>query len=260
MNLPAAWMAELATMALATSRLGGMVMTSPFPGNHVPARIKVGLVLVLGWVAIGSIPAASGLTLDLRLAGLAGAEVALGLLVGITFRITFSCAEVMGSSFSQSLGLTSAHVFDPMLESDDGVPGRIATLLAMLLVFGLGAHRVAISYVLESFHALPVGHALSVTQAAPLLVDYAGAAIAAGVRLALPVAAVGLAVQVTLALVARASPSLQIFNVGLALSVGAGLLAMIAGLDDLTAGMAGELQQLGPRLEHVLEAVGGASP
>lgn len=259
MTLPAAWLAQLAMLALATSRLAGMVMTSPFPGNHVPTQLKIGLVLVLAWVATGTMPPAD-LTLDLRLVGLAAGEVALGLLVGITFRITFSCAEIMGSSFSQSLGLTSGHVFDPMLETDDGVPARIGTLLAVLLCFSLGAHRIAIGYVLASFHALPVGHAVSATQAVPLLVDYAGAAISAGVRLGLPVAAVALAVQITLALVARASPSLQIFSVGLALSVAAGLLAIIAGLDDITAGLGAELSQLGPHLEQVFGAAGGTAP
>ena len=256
MNLPAAWIAEIATVALATSRLSGMVVTAPFPGNHVPSQVKIGLVLVLAWVAMGTMPASHlDLSLDLRLVGLAAGELALGLIVGITFRITFSCAEMMGASFSQSLGLTQGHVFDPMLESDDGVPGRIATMIAMLLVFSLGAHRIAIAYLLQSFHALPVGQALSVTQATPLLVDYAGAAIAAGVRLGLPVAGVALAVQITLALIARASPSLQIFSVGLALSVVAGLLAILASMDDVVAGMAVELGQLGPRLEQVFEAV-----
>ena len=256
MNLPAAWLAEIATLVLATSRLGGMVVTAPFPGNHVPSQVKIGLVLVLAWVAMGTMPTTHlDLSLDLRLVGLAVSEVALGLLVGITFRITFSCAEMMGASFSQSLGLTPGHVFDPMLESDDGVPGRIATMLAMLLVFSLGAHRVAIAYLLQSFHALPVGQAFVVTQATPLLVDYAGAAIAAGVRLGLPVAGVALAVQITLALVARASPSLQIFSVGLALSVAAGLLAILASMDDCVAGIGIEIARLTPRLEQVLEVV-----
>ena len=168
MNLPAAWLAEVATVVLATSRLGGMVVTAPFPGNHVPSQVKIGLVLVLAWVAMGTMPTTHlDLSLDLHLVGLAVSEVALGLLVGITFRITFSCAEMMGASFSQSLGLTQGHVFDPMLESDDGVPGRIATMLAMLLVFSLGAHRIAIAYLLQSFHALPVGQAFSVTAATP---------------------------------------------------------------------------------------------
>ena len=259
MIIPAAWMAEAATLALAVGRLAGMVGTSPFPGNNVPTPIKVGMVLALGWVALGSMPAAN-LTVDLALVGLTASEVAVGLLIGLTFRITFACAEVMGATFSQSLGLTAAHVFDPMLESDDGVAGRIVTMLAMLLVIGLGAHRIAIAYVMQSFHALPVGHAVEVTQASPLLVAYAGEAIAAGVRLALPVVAVGLAVQVTLALVARASPSLQVFSVGMALSVGAGLLAMIGGMSDMTMGIAAELNNLGPRLEHVLEAVGAHAP
>jgi flagellar biosynthetic protein FliR len=259
MNLPEAWLAEVATFALATSRLAGMIATAPFPGSHVPMRMKVGLLLVLAWLATSSIPAAH-IALDLHLIAFAAVELSLGLLVGITFRITFSCAEVMGSSFSQSLGLTSAHVFDPMLETEDAVPGRIGTLLAMTLVLGLGTHRVAIAYLLESFRALPIGSAISVTQATTLLVDYAGAALETGVRLALPVAAVALAVQVTLALVARASPSLQIFSVGLALSVGAGLLAIMGSLDDLALGLASELGQLGPRIDHVLEAARGVHP
>ena len=113
---------------------------------------------------------------------------------------------------------------------------------------------------LESFHALPVGRAVAVTQATPLLVDYVGAAIEAGVRLALPTAAVALAVQVTLALTARASPSLQIFSIGLALSVGAGLLVVWASLDDIALGIAVELERLGPRIDGVLVAAKGASP
>lgn len=259
MNVPEPWLAEGATFALAFSRLAGMVATAPFPGNHVPARVKMGLLLTMAWLASSGMPVAK-LTFDLHLAGLAAGELALGILVGITFRITFSCAEILGASLSQSLGLTSAHVFDPMLESDDGVPGRLATILAMLLVFGLGAHRVAIAYLLESFRALPVGQSLTVTQATPLLVDYVGSAVEAGVRLALPTAAVALAVQVTLALTARASPSLQIFSIGLALSVGAGLLVVWASLDDIALGIAVELERLGPRIDQVLVVAKGASP
>ncbi|MDB4943525.1 MAG: Flagellar biosynthesis protein FliR [Labilithrix sp.] len=255
MNLPQAWLSELATLALATSRIAGLVVTSPFPGKGTPTEIKVGMVFVFGYLAASTI-APVNLSLDLRLAGLSISEVALGLTIGLTFRITFSCAEMVGSSFSQSLGLTQAHVFDPMLESDDGVPGRIATMLAMLLVFSLGAHRVAIAYVLQSFHALPVGQGFAAIHAVPLLVDYTGSAIAAGVRLGLPVAGVALAVQITLALIARASPSMQIFSVGMALSVGAGMLAVIGSIDDVSAGIAVELGQLAPRLEHVLEAAG----
>lgn len=255
--LPAAYMAEVATFALATSRLAGTIGTAPFPGNHVPMRVKVGLVLVLGWLSSSTVaPARVGL--DFRLLPLAASELALGILIGVTFRFTFACAEVMGASFTQSLGLSSAHVFDPMLETEDAVPGRIATMLAMLLALGLGTHRVVIGYLLESFRALPIGSGTSALSATPLLVDYAGAALEAGVRLALPTAAVALAVQITLALVARASPSLQIFSVGLALTVGAGLLTIVGGIDDVARGIGGELALLGPRLEQVLDAAGGA--
>lgn len=255
MGLPAAWLAMLATAALASSRIAGIVLTAPFPGNHVPRAVKVGLVVLLSLLVASIVPPAPGVGLDLRLLGFATTEIAVGLLVGFTFRLTFACAEVMGGTFSQSLGLTFGHVFDPTLGSDDAVPGRIATILGMLLVLALGAHRVAIAYVLQSFHVLPIGGPVSIAGATPLLVDWGGAAIAAGVRLALPVAAVAFAVQVTLALVARAAPSLQIFNVGLAVTVGAGVLAVIASLDDVTAGLGAELAKTGPRIDELLQVL-----
>lgn len=254
MNLPQAWLAELATMALTTSRIGGMIVTSPFPGKGVPTQVKVGMVFVFGYLATSTIPAAS-LQLDMKLVGLSVVEACLGILIGLVFRLTFSCAEMVGSSFTQSLGLSQAHIYDPMLESDDGVPGRIATLLAMMLVFSLGTHRICIAYVLESFHALPVGHAYSITAATPLLVDYAGSAIAAGVRLGLPVAGVALSVQITLALIARASPQMQVFSVASSLAVAAGMIAVIASIDDVAKGIGGELTELAPRIDHVLQAV-----
>ena len=254
MNLPQAWLAELATVGLATSRISGMIVTAPFPGQGVPSQVKVGMVFILGYLAATTMPAAN-LSLDLKLAGLAVVEVALGIVIGITFRITFSCAEMVGSSVAQSLGLTQAHTYDPMLESDDPVPGRIMTMLGMILVFGLGTHRICIAYLLESFHALPIGQGFAITHAVPLFIDYVGAALAAGVRLGLPVAGVALAVHITLALIARASPSLQIFSVGTALSVVAGLLALMASFDDIASGIASELSQITPRLEHVLQAV-----
>jgi flagellar biosynthesis protein FliR len=59
----------------------------------------------------------------------------------------------------------------------------------------------------------------------------------------------------TLAFVSRASPQLQIFNVGVAVSLGGGLLVMMASLDDIAAGIAGELGAIGPRIESLLGAI-----
>ena len=251
----AAFLAEAAAFTLAATRVAGFTLATPFPGRNVPVHAKVGLVLALAWVARGAAVDVPTFGLDLALVPHVATELGLGLAIGFTVRVTFSAAEVFGDAIAQATGMTLGQAYDASLGSEDLVVGRLATTLAMLLFLALGAHRVVLGYLVDSFRALPVGAAVGVHLAAPVLVDLVGEAIGAGVRLALPVTAVGLGVQTALALVARASPSLQMFSVGLAVSVAAGMLALLASLEDTSRALAAELARLGPRLEAVLAAI-----
>ncbi|HVH43279.1 MAG TPA: flagellar biosynthetic protein FliR [Labilithrix sp.] len=258
--LPAFAMAEVAALVLAVTRIAGFVITSPFPGKNVPNKAKIGLVIMLAWIARAAQPATPQLSLDLALLGFVPAELGIGIVIGFTVRVTFSAAEILGSSFAQATGLTFGQVYDPALGTEDSVPSRIVTLFSMLLFLTIGAHRVAIGYALESFRALPVGRSVQIAASAPSIVDFVAQAMEVGVRLSLPVMAVALAIQIALALVARASPSLQVFSIGMGVTVAAGLLVMLGSIDDAGAGLAVELERGGPRIEKVLENVTEAAP
>ncbi len=252
MSLPAFVVAETAALVLAAARVAGFVVTSPFPGRNVPNNVKVGLVLMLAWIARAVQPGTPNLGLDLGLFGVVPGELGIGIVMGFTVRVTFSAAEILGSSFAQGTGLTFGQIYDPALGSEDSVPSRVVTLFSMLLFLGLGAHRIALAYALESFRAIPLGHAVHIGAAAPSFVDFLAQATDAGVRLSLPVMAVALAVQLALALVARASPSLQMFSVGMGITVAAGLLTILGSIDDAAVGLASELERGGARIERVL--------
>jgi flagellar biosynthetic protein FliR len=250
-------LSEMAAYVLAVARVAGFVVTSPFPGRNVPNRAKIGLVLMLAWVARSIQPAKVGLGLDFALFGLVPGELGLGIVMGFTVRIAFSAAELLGLAFAQGTSLTLGSVFDPALGTDDPVPARLVTLFSMLLFFAVGAHRVALAYALESFRALPIAHATAIGAASPTIVDFVARATEAGVRLALPVVAVGLAVQIALALISRASPSLQIFSVGMGLSVAAGMLTILGCINDSSAGLAREFEVVGVNIERIVSAVAG---
>lgn len=245
-------LAEAAAFVLAIARIAGFAVVSPFPGKHVPQTVKVGLVLALAFLVRSVGAANGGLSLDLRLVGLVPCELGLGLVMGFTVRITYAASEILGASFAQSIGMTMGQVYDPALGTDDPIAARVVTIFAMLLFLALGAHRVALGYALESFHALPLGQTANLAAATPTFVGYLAEAMEAGVRLSMPVMAVGLTVQVALALIARASPSLQVFSIGMGVTVAAGLLSIMASLDDTRAGLGAELTKTGPRIEQVL--------
>jgi flagellar biosynthetic protein FliR len=104
------------------------------------------------------------------------------------------------------------------------------SLFSMLLVVELGVHRVLIGYLLETYRIFPVGGHAAISNAMPEMVALSGKILEVGVRLAMPVIAIGLAVQAVLALLARAAPSLQIFNVGLPVMVVTGVMALFVSL------------------------------
>lgn len=253
-------LAEAAALVLAVARLGGFILVSPFPGKSTPNKVKVGLILLLAWVVRAGQPYIPTLHLDASLIGLVPVELGLGLLIGFTVRITYSAAEILGASFAQATGLTMGSVFDPAMGTEDPVPARVMTLLSMLLFLACGAHRVALAYLLESFHAVPIGMTADIGATAPTFVGFMQQAVEAGVRLSLPVMGVALVVQLALALVSRASPSLQVFSVGAGISVAAAFLTVMGAMSDTTAGLGAEMQNEGPRIEQVIGVATGTGP
>lgn len=167
----------------------------------------------------------------------------MGVTLGAAFRFVFSGAEVLSQNIAQASGLGAPSVFNPTLETEESAIGEaVAEFFAMLIALSMGAHRVALGWLLESFRALPVGATAHFDATAGAFINIAGDALSVGLRLALPVVAVALATQVALAMMARAAPSLQLFNVGLSVLIAAGATVFMASLGDVTAGLGGALR------------------
>ena len=244
-----------ASTGLVFSRLGGFVTTSPWPGNRVGATARLSLVFGLSAIAVPLVPAAFGTrSLDLALVPIAIAEVVIGLMQGFVLRVLAASADALGELLGQATGLSGAQLFDPMAEGHETAISRVVTILSAWMLLASGAHRVALSILLESFRALPVGTSVAPGSATLALVDLTARTLSVGVQMALPCVAVSLAVQVCLAMIARAAPSLQIFNVGFSMLIAGGMLVLIDVLPDMARSMATHYATLGEATRRVLEA------
>ncbi len=257
MNAVSALLGDATHFALVLSRIAGFVVVSPFPGQGVGAKQRVGLAIGMSFLA-SSLPLGPERSLPpfgLPLAGDVAIEIACGIVIGVAFRFVFSAAEVLGTMLGLATGMGTPSLFNPALESQETPVGRAITLLAMLVALGVGAHRVAISALLDSFRTVPIGTASIFDASLMTIVDLGTDAFVVGVRLSMPVVAVGLIVHLALAVISRAAPSLQIFSVGFGLLVAATMLTLMACLGDLAAGLGAHFGRLGPSLEGILEAI-----
>ncbi len=250
--------AQATMLALVASRISGFVVTSPFPGDRLPTTARLVLVVVLSFLAASFVPStAVKPELNLALFVAATTEFLCGVLIGAAFRFLLAAADVVGGISAQSSGLGAASLYDPSIGAPDSAIGQVMTLLAILVALGVGAHRVALAYLLESFRALPVGGAMGLPLGASELVGVGGQCLVIGVRLAMPAIAVSLTVQTALAMVSRAAPSLQIFSVGFSVMIMAGLVTLMASLPAIGTGLAGQASDLAPLLDRLFEALSG---
>jgi flagellar biosynthetic protein FliR len=245
--------------ALITCRVSGFVVASPFPGDSIPQTARVGLVVVLsavGALAVGApdTPPVLGLSLAVH----SVFELGLGVLIGFAFFVLFAAADILGGILSHAIGFAMPSLLNPAFGNTDTAVGNLVSSFSMLLVLSMGLHRTAIGYLLESFRAVPPGHLVALPAAMPLFIELVGASIVAAARLAMPVVAVSITSQAALAMLSRASPSLQIFSIGFTLLILAGLSTLSASLQQIAVGLMQHMGTLPTTLDRLLEFFAGA--
>lgn len=230
---------EIGLAALELGRISGVVAVSPIPWSNTPTRVRVGLVIFLllavhgkGAEPIGGIPSAAWAASNLA------TEFIIGLSIGMVVRLSVVVAEIAGSAIAMPMGFSAAQAFDPTMGSMDNVLTRLFRNLALLLALISGLHRAMLGTLLSSFRLVPVGSQAHVEASFPLFLELGAHVIGVGIQLALPLLSVLLMANVALAFVARAAPTMQIFNVGFAVLLATGAAVLVISLPDLSRELA----------------------
>jgi flagellar biosynthetic protein FliR len=243
---------------LAVCRLAGFIAVSPFPGQMLGWSGRMGLLAGLSlFAALGVNAPQCPTTLSVAVFPLALGEFLVGLVIGFAFYLCLSAADMLGHAISLGSGLSMPSVLNPNTASAESPLSRVLTLGALAIALGAGVHRVALGMLLASFRAVPMGARLSPEGVMQTVVDLAGASLSVGLRLATPVLGVTLVVQLSLAMIARAAPALQIFSVGLSVLVLSGLVVLGRALTDIGHALAEHLGAVGPWVERALTALAG---
>jgi flagellar biosynthetic protein FliR len=248
---------EGAIFALETARAAGVVAIAPVLGQDAPMRQRAALVLLLAFLAHSAgarIPEHIEELGNLMVA--VPSEVVIGVGMGFLVRCAFAVVEIAGDLMSPMLGFGAAGLFDPHTAVGESGLSRMLRLFAMLLAFILGLHRVVIASLLGSYRILPPGSTVDIPRAVGPIVQITSHMVEAGLRLALPILAVLLMVQVALAFISRAAPSMQIFSVGFAFSLVTGWFALLVALPDLAHETLAQFSMVGRNIEALLVALG----
>jgi flagellar biosynthetic protein FliR len=198
-----------------------------FSSRVMPLRARVGLALL---VALCAQPSLQGQPL-VSFNGPQGLEtlvqqVGIGLAMGFSIRVVFASVELAGELVGLQMGLNFATFFDPTNNTQTSAVSRFYGHMTVLLFIVMNGHLLVLLAVVRSFDAFPVGASLMQMLAKVRLFDLGTDLFTSALWIALPMIAVLLLVNLTLGIVSRVAPQMNIFAIGFPVTLAVGLLGI----------------------------------
>jgi flagellar biosynthesis protein FliR len=217
-----------ATFMLVFARVGAMVMLLPGLGeSNIPVRIKLGIALLLALIILPLHRAAYHIDLQSinPLLIMMIHEIVVGIVLGATARVTLSALQVGGAVIAQQMGLGFVTSVDPTNQGQQGVLiGNFLTMLGITLLFATDSHYLVIAALNDSYNIFSPGDLTPSGDIAALATRAFSAAFKIGMQLSAPFLVFGLVFNVGLGVLARLMPQMQVYFVGVPLSILAGFL------------------------------------
>jgi flagellar biosynthetic protein FliR len=255
MNIDISFLPVLAAAFLLTfARVGTMVMLLPGVGEmNMPSRVRLSIALVLTAIVLPAHQKAY--TVDLNTLGpvivMLFQEILIGAVLGMTARLAISALQVAGSVIAQQLGLGFVTAVDPTQNQQGLLVGNFLAVLGVTLIFATDMHHLVIAALNDSYTIFAPGEVPIVGDVAQHITKVIATSFKIGIQLSAPFLVFGLLFNLGLGVLSRLMPQMQVFFIGLPLSILLGflLLVLVIGvmMGTFTNYIEGVLSDLAPR-------------
>jgi len=195
-----------------------LFVSPPFNTRMIPTTVKVGIAAALSLAAAQHItnpvlPTDTGAFIGALLV-----QVLVGVTLGMITMLLVNALQAAGSFVDLFAGFSLSQIYDPFSGGQSAVFGRFYQLLATTLLFTSNAYLILVNGFFRSFDVIPAG-GLSTKTISSLLTTNMGEFLIAAIEIAGPVLACLFLAEITLGLLARAAPNLNVFSLAFPLRV-----------------------------------------
>ncbi len=213
-------------------RIAAMVSAIPvFSSNFIPIRVRlifaVGFTLVIAPV-IPPVPVIDALSISGVLLILQ--QIMIGIIMGFIFHLVFAVFTIGGQVIAMQMGLGFATMIDPVNGAQAPVLSMFYILLVTLLFFILDIHLAIVGLLAESFYSFPISTEFMEKQNFWSMVMWGSKMFQGAILVALPAVTALLLINLSLGIIGRAAPQLNIFAVGFSITIAAGFYIILVSL------------------------------
>jgi flagellar biosynthetic protein FliR len=196
-------------------------------GQTIPNQVRIafGLVLAIVLVPWTPLPATAQSMSIIALTVAILREIIIGTLIGYAAILTFGAISIAGETMGIGSGFGSDRIFNPAVQQTVTPIGQLFVVISMLLFMSFNGHHIVLMALQKSFTLLPVNAPLPIFSAETFL-RMTAQLIVVGVQIAFPIFAALLLTDITLGLLARVAPQVQVYFLGLPLKIGISMFAL----------------------------------
>jgi flagellar biosynthetic protein FliR len=213
---------------LAFTRIMAIIIHVPvLGGQNIPSQVRIGLGFVLSialipWQPLPEDAASIGF---IAYGVSIGKEILIGTLIGYSADLAFGAIQMAGGAMGLGSGFESSRIFNPSMGDSGSAFDQIFVMTATIVFLMINGHHLVITAIQKTFELLPINGSLPF-DGLETIMRTTSTFIMAGIHLALPVMTALILTDLTLGLLARVAPQVQVYFLGLPVKVVVSLLAL----------------------------------
>jgi len=240
-------------------RAGAMLSIFPlFSATAIPVRMRIALAGFMSFLILPTLPVRVDVS-DATLFGFVGviiSEISIGLLFGWLVRILMFSVTLAGHFISTQIGLQLGGMVAPGNEQPTEIPAVMLQMLAISLMVTLDMHYTLLVGFQQSYHLLPIGGGILSDRLFDDVTMMAGRTFLVAAKIASPIIAVGIVVNILLCMLARAVPQMNVFMESFGIRLLIGILLMGSVINMAALEIANYLHQLPDDFVTVVRLLG----
>ena len=230
MPLPQFLPAEIFAFLVVFARLGAAFVVLPGFGEAVvPARLRLMMALAITLIVLPIVrtslppmPDAIGALIAVMFT-----ESAIGFFLGGMARLLVTTLDTAGMIISTQIGLSTATIFNPALQSTGTLPSVLLSLGGLVAILETNMHHVILEGLVDSYMLFKPTDPLPVGDFSDAVARLIATSFLVGLQIAMPFVVLSLLFTFALGLISRLMPTLQIFFVSVPLQLAGGMLIIV---------------------------------
>jgi flagellar biosynthetic protein FliR len=220
---------DLEVYLLIVVRIMSFIFVCPFfGGRQTPGMVKIGYGMLLSVLLYGAVPfyppdynTVAGYTVIVL------KEAMVGLLIGLAVTLCQQITAFAGSVVDMQIGLSMVSMMDPATDQQVTITGSLYSQYLTIALIITGMYQYILRALVDSFTMIPInGAVIHADRMLNVMLAFMKDYIVIGFRICLPIFIITFVTNVVLGVLAKVSPQMNMFSVGIQIKIVVGLVIM----------------------------------